>query len=242
MLDAPETAAEVPELFQISCRNPVASILAETCRVNMSTAASGRARRVLFSARGRRIAFRRAINRHVFSFFAPLVADSIRCLASYEPSLREPCRRLECWWPSPPNTASRSNRLLTENTGLRRSAATWLRRRGPESQESSRSIARRYLTRALSRTESRLHAAQPHECENGLPRQKNTELVRRAPAPRWAEYTARPRRSYTSRYRFHACRISFPRHVGPSGGRRKLSRTARCTRDRQGMRAGRDGS
>ena len=185
MLDAPETAAEVPELFQISCRNPVASILAETCRVNMSTAASGRARRVLFSARGRRIAFRRAINRHVFSFFAPLVADSIRCLASYEPSLREPCRRLECWWPSPPNTASRSNRLLTENAGCgdRRSAATWLRRRELESQESSRSIARRYLTRALSRTEARLHAAQPQERENGLPRRKNTELVLRAPTP-----------------------------------------------------------
>ena len=228
MLDAPETAAEVPELFQISCRNPVASILAETCRVNMSTAASGRARRVLFSARGRRIAFRRAINRHVFSFFAPLVADSIRCLASYEPSLREPCRRLECWWPSPPNTASRSNRLLTENTGLRRSAPTWLRRRGPESQESSRSIARRYLTRALSRTESRLHAAQPHECENGLRRQKYTELVLGEDPPPWAKYTTRPRRSYASRHRFHARGISFPRRVGPGRRAAEMSRTAKC--------------
>ena len=184
----------------------------------------------------------RAINRRVSSFLAPLVAASIRCSANCRLPLREACRRLGCWRPSPPNIASRSNRLLTENAWLRRSAATWLRRRELESQESSRSIARRYLTRALSRTESRLRAAQPHECENGLPRQKNTELVRRAPAPRWAEYTARPRRSYTSRYRFHACRISFPRHVGPSGGRRKLSRTARCTRDRQGMRAGHDGS
>src|SRR6516225_1814639 len=115
----------------------------------------------------------------------PSVAASIRCLPNCRPPPREACQRLERWWPLPPSTASRSNRLLTENAGCgdRRSAATWLRRRELESQESSRSIARRYLTRALSRTEARLHAAQPQERENGLPRRKNTELVLRAPTP-----------------------------------------------------------